>query len=85
MASAGINTRPPIGRLRFTPKPRDHEEIHIGTTVRTPLGMLAVVIAYRGFRRDHRVRLVCRYLQPRNRAFDVALILPELVEVVSRG
>lgn len=82
MASAGINTRPPIGRLRFTPKPRDHEEIPIGTTVRTPLGMLAVVIAYRGFRRDHRVRLVCRYLQPRNRAFDVALILPELVEVI---
>jgi len=80
--SAAINTKPPIGLLRFTPKPRDHEEIPIGATVRTPLGMLAVVVAYRGFRRDHRVRLVCRYIQPKNKAFGVALVLPELVEVI---
>ena len=46
------------------------------------MGLLATVVAYRGFRRDHRVRLVCRYINPQNRAFDVALILPELVEVV---
>jgi len=80
--NAGINTTPRIGLLRFTPKPRDAEEIPIGATVRTPLGLDAVVIAYRGKRRGHRVWLVCRYIRPRNRAFDVALILPELVEVI---
>lgn len=80
--SAAINTKPPIDLLRFTPRPRDHEEIPIGATVRTPLGLLAVVVAYRGFRRDHRIRLVCRYLKPKNKAFAVALVLPELVEVL---
>ena len=80
--SAGINTKPPIGLLRFTPQPRDAEEIPIGSKVRTPLGMDAVVIAYRGKRRGHRVWLVCRYVRPRNRAFDVVLVLPELVEVI---
>ena len=83
--SAGINTKPPIGALRFTPRPRDHEEIPIGSTVRTPMGLLAVVEGYRGFRRDHRVRLICRYIKPRNRAFAVAILLPELVEVVHAG
>lgn len=80
--SAGINTKPPIGLLRFVRRPKDAEEIPIGTKVRTPLGMDAVVIAYRGKRRGHRVWLVCRYVRPRNRAFDVVLVLPELVEVI---
>lgn len=80
--TAAINTKPPIGLLRFTPQPKDAEDIPVGTRVRTPLGMEAVVIAHRGKRRGHRVWLVCRYIRPRNRAFDVALILPELVEVI---
>jgi len=83
--TAGINTNPPIGLLRFTPKPKEAEEIPIGATVRTPTGALAKVEGYRGFRRDHRIRLVCRYTRPVNRAFDIVLLLPELVEVVSDG
>ncbi len=80
--TAAINTTPPIGLLRFTPRPRDAEEIPIGATVRLPLGQLAEVIGYRGYRREHRVRLVCRYLAPKNHAFDIVKLLPELVEVV---
>ncbi len=80
--NAGINTKPLIGLLRFVRQAKDAEDIPIGTKVRTPLGMDAIVIAYRGKRRGHRVWLVCRYIRPRNRAFDVALILPELVEVI---
>lgn len=83
--TAGINTKPPIGLLRFTPKPKEAEDIPIGSTVRTPTGALAKVEGYRGFRRDHRIRLVCRYTRPVNRAFDIVLLLPELVEVVSDG
>ncbi len=83
--TAGINTKPPIGLLRFTPKPKEAEDIPIGSTVRTPTGALATVEGYRGFRRDHRIRLVCRYTRPVNRAFDIVLLLPELVEVVSDG
>lgn len=83
--TAGINTKPPVGLLRFTPAPKDEEEIPVGTVVRTPTGALARVEGYRGHRRDHRVRLVCRYLEPANRAFDVVQLLPELVEVVSDG
>lgn len=64
------------------PKEIDAEEIPIGATVRTPLGMLATVEGYRGYKREHRPRLVCRYLHPTNKAYDVALILPELVEVI---
>lgn len=78
---AGINTVPRVGLLRFTPQPKDAEDFPVGTRVRTPLGMEAVVIAHRGKRRGHRVWLVCRYANPRNRAFDVVLVLPELVVV----
>lgn len=81
--SAAINTKPPIGLLRFVRQAKDAEDIPVGTRVRTPLGMEAVVIEHRGKSRGHRVWLVCRYEHPRNRAFDVALILPELVEVIS--
>lgn len=80
--TAGINTKPPIGLLRFTPRPIEVESIPIGTLVRTPLGQLARVTGYRGRRRQHREYLVLRYLTPRNRAFAVVLLLPELVEVV---
>lgn len=61
---------------------KDHDRIPIGAKVRTPSGQEAVVIAYRGFRRDFRIRLVCRYLRPANRAFDVVQLVPELVEVL---
>lgn len=83
--TAGINTKPPIGALRHTQwlkHAKDAEDIPIGATIRTPLGMLAIVEGYRGYRRGHRVWLVCRYCQPRNKAFDVVQVLPELVEVV---
>ena len=83
--TASINTKPRIGRLRFTPRPVDAEDIPVGTLVRTPLGHLAKVLAHRGFRRGHRVRLVCQYVErvDRNsRRFDVFLILPELVKVI---
>ena len=80
--NAGINTKPAIGLLRHSPRPIDAEEIPVGSVVRTPLGFVATVIGYRGYRRDHRVRLVCRYCSPKNRAFDVVLIFPELVEVI---
>lgn len=85
--TAGMNTRPPIGLLRHGPRsrPRDAEEIPIGSVVTTPTGKEARVIAYRGFRRDHIVRLVCRYLEPENKRFDVVLLAPELVVVVKGG
>lgn len=80
--TAGINTKLPIGLLRFVRKSMDAELIPIGATIKTPLGMLAIVEGYRGYRRGHRVWLVCRYCKPRNKAFDVVQVLPELVEVV---
>lgn len=61
----------------------DAEDIPIGATIKTPLGMPAIVEGYRGYRRGHRVWLVCRYCNPRNKAFDVVQVLPELVEVIS--
>lgn len=79
---AAINTVPRIGLLRFTPKPKDAEDLPVGTRIKLPSGAMATVIGYRGFRRDHRIRLVCRYTDPVNRAFDVVLMLPELVVVV---
>lgn len=82
--TAAINTQPAIGRMRFIRRPVDAEDIPIGTTIRTPTGALAQVINYRGFRRDHRIRLVCRYIKPVNKAFDVVLLLPELVTVVEK-
>lgn len=80
--SAAINTRPAIGVLRFAPRPIDAEDIPVGTIVRTPTGALARVEGYRGFRRDHRIRLVCRYLRPVNKRHDVVQLLPELVTVM---
>lgn len=88
--TAGINTKPPIGALRKGPRPRDAEEIPIGSTVRTPTGALAEVVAYRGGRRlgggqkDNHERLVCRYLCAKNRRFGTLLILAELVVVVPK-
>lgn len=69
-------------------RPRDADDFPIGTVVRTPLGELARVEAYRGGRRmgggykDLHERLVCRYLQPKNRAFAVVTLRAELVTVV---
>jgi len=80
--TAGINTTTRIGALRFVRKSMDAEVIPIGATIKTPLGMLAIVEGYRGYSRGHRVWLVCRYCKPRNKAFDVVQVLPELVEVV---
>jgi hypothetical protein len=85
--AAGMNTRPSIGLLRRGPRsrPKDAEDIPIGSVVTTPTGKEARVIGYRGFRRDHIVRLVCRYLEPENKRFDVVLLAPELVVVVKGG
>lgn len=83
--TAAINTIPRIGQLRFTPKPIDAEDIPLRSRICLPTGALAIVEGYRGFRRDHRIRLVCRYLKPVNRAFDVVLMLPELVTVIEEA
>jgi hypothetical protein len=86
--TAAINTKPPIGRLRTGRRPRDVEEIPIGSVVRTPLGELAKVVAHRGGKRmgggskDSHERLVCRYLQPKNKRYDLVILLAELVTVV---
>ena len=82
MTTAGINTKPPIGVLRFRSRSNEAMDIQVGTLVRTPMGRDAMVIAHRGKRRGPRVWLVCRYVAPANRAFDVVLLLPELVEVI---
>jgi hypothetical protein len=89
----GSRTKRPINpglvaaRLRFFPPPRpmDAEEVPIGSLIRTPSGKEARVIGYRGFKRDIRVRLVCRYTQPENKRFDVVLLAPELVMVLVEG
>lgn len=70
------------GDMRFVRRARDADEISIGSRIRTPLGLDAVVTGYRGHQRGHRVWLVCRYLRPVNRAFGTVLMLPELVEVI---
>lgn len=62
----------------------DHERVPIGAVVRTPLKKLARVESYRGFRRGHRVWLVCRYLEPENKRFDIVQLLPERVEVMQK-
>jgi hypothetical protein len=96
--TAGMNTRPAIGLLRHGPRPRDHEEIPIGSLVRTPTGKEAEVKAYRGYgtnngrgyrpgpgQRPSRVYLVCRYVNPENKKFAIVQLLPELVVVVRVG
>ncbi len=88
--SAGINTKPPVGDLRVNNRPRDADEIPIGTLVRTPLGALARVVGYRGGRRmgggdkDNHERLVCRYANPKNRRWGVVVLRAELVQVVPK-
>lgn len=71
--------------LPTPPRAMDAEQVPIGSTVRTPLGALAIVEDYRGYKRDTRVRLVCRYVDPENKRFDVVLLAPELVVVVVEG
>lgn len=84
-----------IPRLRHIITPRDHEEIPIGSIIRTPMGRLARVVDYKGYgkntgraykpgpnQRPHRVWLVCQYLDPVNKKFDFCPLLPELAEVV---
>lgn len=80
--TASFNTKPAIGLLRLGPRPKDAEDIPLGSVVRTPTGQLARVEGYRGFRRGHRVWLVCRYLEPVNKRYDVVQLLPELVMVL---
>jgi hypothetical protein len=88
--TAGMNTKPGVGRLGKR-RARDHEEIPIGSLVKTPTGRFAVVVDYKGYGtrggpgRPHRVWLVCRYEHPVNKKFDFASILPELVEVLRAG
>lgn len=77
-------------RLRHFPAPApiDAETIPIGSTIRTPTGRLARVVGYRGYKRDSedtRIRLVCRYVEPVNKRFDVVQLLPELAVVVMKG
>lgn len=88
--TAGINTTPRVGALGRR-RPRDHEEIPIGSQVRTPSGRLAMVIAYKGHNRRRgdpklptRVWLVCRYEGDSSPNNTVAL-LPELAVVLRYG
>ena len=88
--TAAINTKPPVCNLRINTRPRDAEDIPIGTTVKTPTGALARVEAYRGGRRmgggekDNHERLVCLYIDPKNRRRAVVVLRAELVEVVPK-
>lgn len=66
------------------------DAIPIGATVRTPTGRLAKVIGHTGKPRgggqvDPFPRLICRYLNPKNKRFDTFRLQPSLVEVVSHG
>lgn len=84
MPEAPVPQPAPIQQARA----RDADEIPIGAVVRTPLGALARVVAYRGGRRmgggdkDNHERLVCRYINPKNRRWGVVVLRAELVEVV---
>lgn len=83
ITSAAINTRPGVGVLRRLPRPIEPEAVPVGSLVCTPTGQLARVIGHRGLKRDFRVRLVCKYVKPVNRRYDVVLLVPELVTVVA--
>jgi hypothetical protein len=63
----------------------DAEDIPVGAIVQTPTGKQAKVLGYRGYRRDHRVRLWVQYLEPDNKRFDKVLLVPELVKVIDMG
>lgn len=77
-ASPTPSARKPVQVLQQ----QDAEDIPVGAIVKTPTGKQARVLGYRGYRRDHRVRLWCQYLQPENRRFDKVLLVPELVTVL---
>jgi hypothetical protein len=75
-------------------KRRDAEDIPIGSLVRTPRGILAKVIGYRGGGKDTRIRpgrshvtrLVLEYVDrvdPRSRKFDIVQLPPDLVTLES--
>ena len=68
--------------MAFIDRIMDAEDIPLRSIVRTPLGLKARVVGYRGKRRGPRVWLVCQYLKPRNKQYAVVLLLPELVEVI---
>lgn len=72
----------PVARTVVPPQDVDAEEIPIGAIVQTPSGKKARVIGYRGYRRDHIVRLWIQYLQPENKRFDKVLLAPKLVTVL---
>lgn len=80
-----MSTAPLRPHLRAVKKPAEHEDVPVGSLVQTPTGRIAKVEGYRGFRRGHRVWLVCRYLHPENKRFDVVQLLPELVVVLAKG
>lgn len=80
--TAAINTKPPIGELRFVNKPREHDEFPVGSIVQTPTGEHAEVLGYRGWRRGHRIWLVCRYLKSAHKRNADVQILPELVKII---
>lgn len=82
--TTAINTKPAIGLLRLSRRDEEHDRIAIGTLIRTPTGAEATVVGYRGFRRGHRVWLVCKYVAPANKRFDIVQLLPELVVLVER-
>lgn len=73
------------------PRAKDAEDFPIGTTVRTPLGKLALVIGYRGAQgsrvrkgRGHRTWLVLKYIAPgpREREAGTVQLLPEFAVAV---
>lgn len=76
--------KPTSSAMGLVTRPKEAEDIPIGAIVQTPTGAQARVEGYRGFRRDHRIRLVCRYMDPVNKRFDVVLLVPELVTMVQQ-
>jgi hypothetical protein len=60
----------------------DAEDIPLGAIVQTPTGKKARVLGYRGYRRDHIVRLWLQYLDPENKRFDKVLLAPDKVTVI---
>lgn len=89
--TAGMDPGRFVPRLKHLLKPRDHEEIPIGSLIETPSGRQATVEGYRGYGRrggadrGHRIWLVCRYTDPVNKRFDVVQLLPELAKVLRYG
>lgn len=90
LAARRIRERHTAAEARPRPRParldlaqdREPDDFPIGSVVRLPTGKLARVVGYRGVRRGHAVRLVCKYLEPVNRRFDVVQVLPKLAAIV---